>query len=371
MVHQEVTYLTVSDFHLGRRLPTIEQLTNNIRYYLTDNSKILKDIDILYIVGDVFDKLLNTNSKEYIEAMKVLTYIVRYCSKFNIKLRILNGTAIHDWGQVKALYTVISNLDIDIDFKYIDTLYIEHFEEYNLYTLYIPDNLNIDATDTYREVKELMKLHNLTKVDNVMVHGQFHFQLPMFSKTSHTELDYLKITNYFIHTGHIHTSKIYQRIIGIGSLDRLSHGEEEKKGGYIVKLYPDSEPTYTFLENKRAIIFKTIKVEETEVKRLYKRLNTLVNRLPKGSNVRLILTPKNAFIKDIEKEIQKRYEHVNLRVEKYVEKSKEYKIEELPVDKEEMLVITKKNIKELLLEEIGEVESEVYREAIRELEDVM
>ena len=346
MISKPITYLVISDLHLGKGNLTPRLISNGKRY-LT-NSKFTT-LDILYIAGDGFDKLLDANTEVYNQAMSFLSFIVKFCTKYNIKLRYLEGTTLHDWNQAEVLYNIIQTLDLVVDFKYISSIHIEYFTKYNLYTLYIPDNMYVDANDTYRDVKVLMGNLGITKVDNVIIHGQFNFQLPIIHKSSHNESDYINITNGFIHTGHIHTSKIYKTIIGNGSLDRLSHGEEEKKGGYLISWVPNKLPTYDFIVNRSAIIFKTIWLKDKDISDIYKRLDKIIYSSPISSHYRLKLKTNNDLLKDIEKDIKKRYKDYHIKVEK--EKGKEEIIEEVD-DNIEIVDITSSNIMEVLLKDI-------------------
>ena len=55
-----------------------------------------------------------------------LTELIVFCKQHDIILRILEGTPSHDRNQSKVITSIIKKLNIELDYKYIDTLYIEH-----------------------------------------------------------------------------------------------------------------------------------------------------------------------------------------------------------------------------------------------------
>ena len=255
----ELNYFVLSDIHLGHKRNKKENIVHNLREYFKDYHKQLSKVKIIFIAGDIFDTLLSNNSNEYLLATEWLTELILYSKAHNIKLRILEGTPSHDWRQAKLISSIIDKLKIDIDYKYISTLHIEHMVDFDLNILYIPDEYKHKASDTLEEVKKLLIKENLTNVDIAIMHGQFHYQIPMIRlESSHDEDEYLNIVKYFISIGHIHTSSIYERILAQGSFDRLAHNEEEDKGGMLCTIYKDGSYRFLFLKNTRAKIFITL-----------------------------------------------------------------------------------------------------------------
>jgi DNA repair exonuclease SbcCD nuclease subunit len=99
-----VNILNLSDIHLGHDKNKTEDIILNLRrFFKTYNSK-LKTLDLLTISGDIFDKLLTTNSADYHLAYEWLTELVLLCKRYGIKLRILEGTPSHDWQQAQPLH---------------------------------------------------------------------------------------------------------------------------------------------------------------------------------------------------------------------------------------------------------------------------
>lgn len=343
-------YLVLSDIHLGHNINKTDNIITNLKFFFITYHKQFKNLNMIFLAGDIFDKLLVNSGNDYIQAMNWLTYLVRYCQKHNITLRVLEGTPSHDWKQMSAFSNIINDLNISVDYKYIDTLYIEYITKFNLYVLYIPDEYKNNAKDTYKEVKKLLEKMNLKQVDIAIMHGQFNYQLPIKLDSSHNEEDYLGIVKYFINIGHIHTHSVRGRIIAQGSFDRLAHGEEENKGGVLIHL-SDTNQSWWFLNNDKAMIFKTYNIEDNNLEAIVKYLDKELKQYPVNSNIRLIIKDDEFIIKNATS-LKMRYHRVNLKIQK----SKQVEEIKQKIIEEEVMInsfnITKDNIEELMDKEM-------------------
>lgn len=293
-------YLVLSDIHLGHRVNSTQNIYNNLISFFTSHQVLLEDIDFLFIAGDVFDTFLASYSSDYLIATHALTYIINWCKDHKVRLRILEGTPSHDWKQSKVISSIIEKLKIDIDYLYVEDLHIEYNKEFNINILYIPDEYNPKASTTLKEVKKLMKNHNLTQVDIGIFHGQFHYQLPMVKlESSHDEIEYLNLVKYYISIGHIHTHSHYDRIIAQGSFDRLTHGEEEDKGGVLIKIDLKKETKeWLFLKNKYAMLFKTFDL--TTSNNVDQDIKKYLKLVPKHSSIRFIVNDKDKMLQKLQ-----------------------------------------------------------------------
>lgn len=345
-----IYYLVLSDIHLGHNINKTDNIVTNLRYFFHTYHKQLKNLNMIFLAGDIFDKLLVNSGNDYILAMNWLTELVLYCKKHNIILRILEGTPSHDWKQMSSFSNIIKDLNVEIDYKYVDTLDIEYISKYNLYILYIPDEYKHNANDTLKDVKKILKKMNLTQVDIAIMHGQFHYQLPITLESSHNENEYLSLVKYYIHIGHIHTHSVKDRIIAQGSFDRLAHNEEENKGGVLVNI-TDNNKQWWFLNNAKAMIFKTYRIEDNDLETVILYLDKELKKLPVNSNVRLIIKDDD-FITKNATSIKLRYTRVNIKFQK-LKQDEEIKNTLLP---KELLItsfnITKDNIVELMDKEM-------------------
>ncbi len=349
----KLKYIVFSDIHFGSNKNKTELIVANLYRYFKKYDKLLKELDIIFIAGDIYDKLLSVASNDAIIALEWLTTLAIYCRNNKIRLRILEGTPSHDNKQAKMLDIAIQNLEIDVDFKYIEEIEVEYIRELDLNVLYIPDEMNHDAATTLQEVKDLMEVKSLQQVDIAIMHGAFNYQIPVIELPSmHDEQEYLSLVKYYISVGHVHNSSIYKRILAQGSFDRLSHNEEEEKGAFLITI-EDGKGRFIFLENDTSLIFKSIDVNTDDMLELIGNLNKTLKDIPIGSHIRLIIENTNPIVKSI-LDISKRFPNYNF-ISKVV---KEEEVKNLYIDnvlsnvKFDNLQITKDNISTLIMEEI-------------------
>lgn len=361
----ELNYFVLSDIHLGHKRNKTENIVHNLREYFKDYHKQLSKVKIIFIAGDIFDTLLSNNSNEYLLATEWLTELILYSKAHNIKLRILEGTPSHDWRQAKLISSIIDKLKIDIDYKYISTLHIEHMVDFDLNILYIPDEYKPKAIDTYKEVLDLMKDKGLTKVDIAIMHGQFKYQIPMVElESSHDEDSYLNIVKYFINIGHIHTPSIYSgRILAQGSFDRLAHNEEEDKGGMLCTIYKDGSYKFLFLKNTRAKVFITLDYNKSSLS-TEEVSNDIRNRL-KGieddSFIRILIND----VKSIEG-LKDEYPFLHFKIVNKEEKKMKIGEDILEAKVIESFTIDESNIDNLVFEELNKLLTSNQLEIARE-----
>lgn len=310
-----VKYLVLSDIHFGHKRNLTNSIVNHLELFFKDYGKKLINVDIIFLAGDVYDKILYHSSEEAILALRWLMALVKYCSKNSIKLRILEGTPSHDWKQCSVLDKIINDLNINVDFKYIDTVHIECMDDLNLNVLYVPDEWRATISETMSDIHDALKEKHLLKVDIAIMHGQFKHHLP-FYKDEHVfdESEVMALVNKYISIGHIHTPQVYERILTQGSFDRLAHGEEEKKGGMLITL--DVESSFEVLVNKRSTVFKSVKIRNDTDTELT-RVDNIASKLPDNSNLRLVL-PNNMGVLSRVDDLRKRYP--NLRISKKINK---------------------------------------------------
>lgn len=363
--------LILSDIHLGHNINKTNSIVNNLREFFRMYKQQLKNIDMIFLAGDTFDRLLVNSSVDFIIATEWLTELFMYCKQNKIILRTLEGTPSHDWKQLTSFSSIISKLNIDVDYKYIDTLEIEYIKKFDINVLYVPDEYKHNSKDTYTDVIKLLKKHNLKQVDIAIMHGAFNYQLPITLESNHNEEDYLKIVKHYICIGHIHTHSVKDRILAQGSFDRLIHGEEEPKGGILIDINND-ERNYWFLENKLATIFKTYRLEDEDLDKTIVYLDKELKKYPSNSNIRLIV-PNDSYITKNSNIIKSRYKLLNIKFDK-VKQEKEIKNKLLDT---ELIIdsfnITKDNIVELMNKEMNKYElkgelQEIYK---KELENIL
>lgn len=342
---KELKYLVISDIHLGHNNTKTDFIINNLKSFFIKYNKELTGIKIIFLAGDVFDRLLTTHSVDYVLAYEWLMELYIHCIRNDICLRVLEGTPSHDWKQATMFSMIIKKINQQADFKYIDKLYIEKNNKLGISILYIPDEYKPKATDTYAEVLKLLQENELSKVDIAVMHGQFKYQLPIVLESSHDENDYLNIVKHYIHIGHIHTPSTFNRIIANGSFDRLKHGEEENKGAILATI-GEEEDSFVFLENRKAKIYKTITFENEE------KLMEDIKTLPKGSNVRIMIHDKL----DVTDHTLDKINKLGISVKLVIDKKEDVVKKSFLTEMVDTFTITKENISELVFDYLKKME---------------
>lgn len=355
MFQDHISYLTISDIHLGNKRNKTFDICKNIDKFFDNytNKSIFINLDIIFIGGDLFDKLLEFNSDDVYESISFLYRLMYFCSRNNIKLRILEGTPSHDWKQSKIANILNINTFENLDYKYIDSLSIEYIKDLDINVLYVPDEWTDSADKTYSQVKTLLKNDNLNQVDLCMMHGLFNYQLKDMPNNNikHNEDDYLSITKYYINIGHIHTFSFYERILAQGSFDRIGHNEEEPKGGIICNIYKNGEMNFNFIENKNAKIFKTIEFKNNDLEKNKKKLKKLLVGLPLDSYIRIKAKKDNPIYSSID-EIKLQYPEFNFTKKSIEEETEDKTIISYINEVYKPITINKENIGITLTEQI-------------------
>lgn len=290
---KDISCLTISDIHLGHKRNKAKDIIKNLDTYFDDYSvkSQFSKVDVIFIAGDLFDRLLMFSDKDVDLIYLWLSRLMRFCLRFNIKLRILEGTPSHDWKQ-SANALSLHALTPELDFKYVQTLCIEHMPDFDCHILYIPDEWNASTDVTLQQVKVLLKEANLTQVDIGVFHGSFGYQLPAAAVNAprHSEAEYLSIVRHYITIGHIHVFSVFERILAQGSFDRISHNEEEPKGGILFNISETKGNSFTFIENKGAKIFRTVLLKSKDLDKSLRQIAKEVSNIPDDSYVRIKAT---------------------------------------------------------------------------------
>lgn len=356
-------YLVISDIHLGHPNNTSEEIIKNLDAFFFDYKEDTFKIDILFIAGDIFDSSLKLSNPESAVILYWLNSLLMYCNKFDIKLRVLEGTPSHDWRQSENIEPLAKKLTPNLDYKYFKTLHIERIPEYDLTILYVPDEWRTSTELTLKEFDQLLKDNNLDKVDIAIMHGNFKYQLKQAPDTipKHDEDSYLKRVKHFINIGHIHKFSVFERIVAQGSFDRLVHGEEEAKGCTLMIISDTNEDTFRFIENKDAKLFKTIDARKLTLDNIYDKLDKVLSKVPVNSYIRLRLAPGSILLTII-KDIRMKYsEYVfsNPKIDDKSDARDEYNLIRDVISNLDYtpIQITPVNVKTLLNEELDHMEN--------------
>lgn len=357
MPKKDLSYLVISDIHLGHRKVKTVEICKNLDSYF-ENFKldtVFSKLDVIFIAGDLFDGLLDFASEDIHVATIFLSRLIKFCSYNNIKLRVLEGTPSHDWRQSKIVQTLVELLKKPIDFKYVDTLHIELMDDLGISILYVPDEWTPNANLTFTQVQDLLKLHRLSEVDVAIMHGMFQHQMRNVHNhpQTHDASKYLNIVKYFIHVGHVHSFSFEDRIIAEGSFDRLAHGEEEAKGGVLAQISKEGDTRFDFIENKLAKTFKTIVFRDKDLEKSQDKLLKELRKLKPDSYVRIKASTDHPLYAGLEA-VKRKYPEFNFsRISLDKEEKSTQLLNTIQTEADYVpIMITKDNIKTLLLDAI-------------------
>lgn len=280
-------FISLGDIHFGHHQTPAATIIRNLDRHCT-NERVLRDLDMVIITGDVFDRLMHSADDNVHLVNRWITLFLFRCARLKVKVRIVEGTPSHDRLQSRFFVELKDNANIPVDLHYATTLSVEYIDDLDIHILYVPDKWRPDTTETLQEVRLLLKRHNLTQVDFAIMHGAFEYQLPAVVKEpSHDSDVYLELVRYFILIGHVHFPSQKERILAAGSYDRLHHGEEGPKGFYDVTVRDPDDYTITFMENPSAKRYITVDCRGMDTKQANVAVRKAVKDLPGGSAVRL------------------------------------------------------------------------------------
>jgi UDP-2,3-diacylglucosamine pyrophosphatase LpxH len=347
-------FLSIGDIHLGHPRTPTSWIIKNLNQYLNNDHR-LSQVDALFITGDVFDRLLNNGDPQVHEINRFITELLWRCARFDVIVRVVEGTPSHDREQSRFFTEQATNAKIPVDLHYATTLSIEHIERFNINVLYVPDKWRPHTQDTLIEVKQLMAKEGLDQLDFAIMHGAFEYQLPsIVPEPTHDSDTYLELVRYLILIGHVHEPTQKERILAAGSFDRDTHGQEHPKGFYDVSLRSENDWTVTFVENKDAKRYDTIDCVDLDSQQAASVISKHLATLPNGSSVKIRCRSDDPIAKDVE-ELKKRhpqFEWAKPDIKTSKQQTAKEMDELLHMDIEEFIPIDPKTLPGLLRDEI-------------------
>jgi len=342
-------YLSLGDVHLGHRSTPASLIIRNLDLTITD--ELLKEVDMLIITGDLFDRQLNNGDEVVHQINRWMTMLMLRCEAYNVMIRIVEGTPSHDREQSRFFPEQRINANINVDLHYTKNLSIEYIEKLDAYFLYVPDKHNPSTDVTLAEVKKQMDELGIEKVDFAIMHGAFSYQLPaIVPEPTHNEEEYLKLVRHQILIGHVHLMTIRDRILAAGSFDRICHNDEGAKGMFKVTVKQDGTWENVFIENRGAKKYVTLECHGMDTKQLNFAIKEFIKGLVRGSAIRLRCNPNDVANGDIDV-YKKEYPQYDWTVTVDKVESKKNTVAETfqAFDMSQFKAITRDSIRELLV----------------------
>ena len=265
------------DVHIGHRQTPTDHILNVLYDMLGD--LLPGDVDVCIIEGDLFDTLLYLNDHYLGEIEIWICWLLKICHQYNVALRVLEGTPSHDMKQSQIVERFLKRADFDIDYLYVDDLYVEHNTQWGMHILYLPDEWSTHMDKCYTGAKEALKIAGVEQADFIVMHGAFDYQLPDIPGIeTHNSSLWQDLVKHHIFVGHVHQFSQHGKIIATGSTDRLTHGDEGDKGMTLYTLTPQGAKI-DFIVNRQARIYKTIDCTQLDVEDAYNHCNKVIDAL--------------------------------------------------------------------------------------------
>lgn len=285
--------MAISDVHFFHTRTRSPRMLSAIRTLLPDNAETGKT-DLLLITGDWFDHLVSLNDGDVYYAMEAIRWVLKICKKWDIEVRVLEGTSSHDRRQNILFEAINVGEEINAPMKYVNTLSIEYIERFEMNVLYLPDEWSHKAEITLEQARALIQSRGLETVHIAACHGSATYQMPGIpSPAFHDAAIWSTLVSVQIFSGHIHTHSRYLNWMSVGSLERLGHGEEEAKGIVRMTYKNGVEVGYERLINRSAKIYRTLPCYDLDIGEIIALIDDQAG-VEKGSSFRLEL-PADVF----------------------------------------------------------------------------
>lgn len=351
--------IPLGDIHFGTRRVSPEHIAKCMLWAVPDQPSTA-DIDILYISGDFFDHLLLFNSTSTAVVVNYIRYILTTCKKYDIQLRVLEGTPSHDWKQ-NSMFVTLNNDDpitgvkgIGCDLEYFTEIKIEYNAKHGIHVLYVPD-LKLNPDDMWKTVQSELQKWNIDKVAFTVIHGAFHHQLNDAARRHNPTHDpdlYADITEYHVFSNHIHLPSIYRNIRAGGSLVCLRHGEEHDKG-YTKSIISNGKAKAEFIVNPHNVMFKTLDMRHVSREDAFELIDKTIGSYSIEGNIRF-LADRGDEIYHLADRLKKLYPNIMFTFDSSTSKKqaeqKDQNVESLGPTK---VVLTKDNLKEELFRRVS------------------
>lgn len=369
-------FVGTGDWHIGHHTTLTESIVAALYRMFPDNEQTAA-LDLIIIEGDVYDHDLYLYSKDEECFKGFRKYLLQLAKKYDIPIRILEGTPDHDWKQSRSWVIDNEMLEIGADVRHVETLEIEYMERYDIHILYVPDEFMPRCDTTWEYVQAALRRHNLTQVDLCVMHGCFPHQLPALANQiqMHDPQLYSDITKYYIVIGHIHQPSHNGKILGPGSIERLVHGDEGEKGYIRVAIdLKNRDDKIEFIPNVDTTPYMTLDMRDLSGDAVITRIeSTLDNLNHPNIHLRILANPTDPATA-MYKHITKTYPDVRWRYKSAKDKSSVGQLVTALKDNRVVInrpALTEENIIDVMAARITKRKPELTSECTKYLKDII
>lgn len=278
-----------SDIHLGHNRTPTEWITANWLVALPDNPETA-ELDVLILAGDILDRLVTLPTSSVVTEVELwVLYNLQLCAKYDIEIMIVEGTPRHDRKQSYLFNHINTLYKVGASVTYVQKLSVVRMDRWNATFLFVPDEHAADQHQVYEDAAKAVRAAGLEKVDFAIMHSAFEYHYPPgLNLPSLDSALFQSLVLEWIFIGHIHIEQVYERIINAGSFDRLTFGEEGRKGHFRVKAYGCGTvgDEVKFIENTNAKRYDTIDVSSLSLTEVEKAITA--KEMGMSTNLRLI-----------------------------------------------------------------------------------
>lgn len=260
-------FAALADLHIGNHRVSADNMKKQLKEHCIKVLKNLKELDGIFICGDLFHTIISLNSEYSYLCMWFIDQIYKIARKKNSVVIICKGTAAHDNAQLDNLKSYVHNTD-GVDFRIYETIEeVTIWDDYKV--LILPD---IKVTKKSEIEKYLTKDK---KYDLILGHGlvdamKFFTQESEAMPTKTYEYDVTDLTRSCkgpVLFGHIHQFKrIKEKFYYIGPFTMLERGGntsgfviggiyDKDRSQFVVEHYdnPDAAEYYDFHVSRKVL----------------------------------------------------------------------------------------------------------------------
>lgn len=359
------------DQHCFHKRLGVDRVLDALRRAFPDDERT-GELACLFYGGDFWDHEVPYTHPELPKVHDYIGWRLKSAAKRGYSVRVLEGTPSHDRGQCAIWESMNNALQTPADFKYINTLCIETHPVLGE-ILYIPDCWRPTTDEVWEDVCAALKAKNLKMVDWIIMHGAFKHQVPehLWGKMQLHDSDrYSNICRKYVLVGHVHTKSQYRNIISIGSIERLSHNEEEPKGSLRINCTAKSDEIL-FQENTLARVSTTIDLTDLSTEQAYSKVKEELSKyiLPEMEDIAIrILSRKTDAGHYLLPKLAQTYPMIEWSFKDVDAKVKMHLVR---VDKPEMTINTKdlshNVVQQQLLDRIGDDLNDSIKDKVTDL----
>jgi DNA repair exonuclease SbcCD nuclease subunit len=318
----KIKLLFTADFHLGSGNLSTDSIINSFDFLL-DIIKT-KEPDIFFILGDIFDKKLSSNSN----LVKLILKFLNECKKFPfLTIVIENGTLSHEQGQIFTLFHHLC----DKNFKLYKEVTFDIINGVKL--LHLPEEYITNKNEKYSEYYN--KDYDFIVGHGESIYGGYNLKEKASKFKAIFSLEDFPLLKGLMVFGHVHIKTKKNNFRYTGSLLRDSFGEEKEKSILYIEYDKNKRKVLKEEEifNPFAEIFLSINKNDIDFTDPFKYLE---EKLKKCSFLRIIIDDYNINEKEYNDLKTFSYIHPNIKIDKRVKGFKETKQEDKEKEEKRM-----------------------------------